>query len=59
MPAKGQFVTNLISGEIGLVRGIWLNQWSSQYIVNVRVNGRAASWNAAEIAWAAYVPAGA
>lgn len=58
LPEIGQYVLNTISGECGIVRGIWTN-FANQTVVNVRVNGMMASWNVAEIAPTAYVPAGA
>lgn len=53
LPEQGQYVFNTESGEWGIVRGVWLNQWTSQYVVNVRVNGIATGWNITEIGKAA------
>lgn len=48
-PEPGMVVLNTLSGETGIVRAIWLNQWSGQEVVNVRCNGIMASWVMANV----------
>lgn len=42
-------VINVRTGQRGMVRGWWRNQWTGQMVLNVRVNGIAASWLAVGI----------
>lgn len=44
---KNQIITSTITGQRGIVRGIWTN-FAGQTVVNVRVNGMMQSWNAAD-----------
>lgn len=44
---KGQEVFNTVSGQCGSIVGTWTNI-GGQTVLNVRVNGMAASWNIAE-----------
>jgi hypothetical protein len=48
-PEPGTVILNTLSGETGIVRAIWLNQWSGQEVVNVRSNGTMKSWNIANV----------
>ena len=49
-PEAGMIVINTISGETGIVRSVWTNQWTNQDVVNVRCNGMMASWNMLDVA---------
>lgn len=41
---KGKKIRNLRTGEVGTITGMWLNEVTQQPVVNVKVDGRAASW---------------
>ena len=48
---KGQtLVTNTRTGQQGIFIARWLNQVTGQFVVNVKCNGRMASWNEGEAA---------
>jgi hypothetical protein len=49
--AKGTNVINLATGATGIVRSVWLNRVSGQYVVNVTTGGMMASWNVAVVGY--------
>lgn len=43
-------VKNTRTGAVSVLVGIWFNEFAGKFIVNVRQNGYAASWFAADCA---------
>lgn len=46
---KGRKVTNIVTGATGIVKAVWFNEFSQQYVVNVRCGGLTVSWNAVSV----------
>lgn len=46
---KGKIVRHVVTGQQGIVRGIWLNEFSGQYVVNVTIGNTWVSWNAVSV----------
>lgn len=48
-------VTNERTGDTGIVRGVWWNEYAGQWILNVTIvhNRRAASWTLKSVGGAA------